>query len=85
MPKPFVGEIVLFHTSADDQGTYAEPTVLPAIISFVNPDGSVNLTVFNNSTHNTFRKNVPDGPGENQFSALPQDVAEVNLVAQEAK
>lgn len=66
-PKPTVCRMVLFHTTDHDQKVYAQPAVLPAVVTFVNPDGSVNLTIFSDSHDNSYQKNVMQGPAPGQW------------------
>lgn len=65
--KPMVCRMVLFHTTEHDQKIYSQPAVLPAVVTFVNPDGSVNLTIFSDSHDNSYQKNVMQGPAPGQW------------------
>lgn len=65
--KPTVCRMVLFHTTEHDQKIYSQPAVLPAVVTFVNPDGSVNLTIFSDSHDNSYQKNVMQGPAPGQW------------------
>lgn len=65
--RPMVCRMVLFHTTEHDQKIYSQPAVLPAVVTFVNPDGSVNLTIFSDSHDNSYQKNVMQGPAPGQW------------------
>jgi len=53
-----VGNIVYFHFAAK---LGAKASVAPAIVTHVNDDETVNLTVFNDSLANTFEAHVKEG------------------------
>lgn len=80
-PAVEVGDIVLFRPNAHERTVYNSPDLLPAIVTRVQ-DGFVNLTVFNDSTVNTFARNVREGWGEGNYSTR-EDVEEAREAAQQ--
>lgn len=70
------GRMVLVRTTPHSQRVYSEPEFLPAIITRVHPDGTVNLTIFNDSSVNTFQKMAVEGLDEGQWS-WPERVKDI--------